>query len=388
MKNHFEVMYRPTQALLRSLLALSGVGILAWVLGMVFAPERAWANLMLVSFWLLSMGLAGSFFVGLQYACGAGWAVAFRRVPEAMSAGLPAGAAGLIIVFLFHPDLYPWMAHHAEGEGFRGLWLQRPFFLVRALIYFVVWFAFTAVLLRNSRRQDEDGALHHTRRNIGAGIAYMFVFALTYWLASVDWVMSLEPEWTSTIFGIYNFSGMFVAGLATIILLVLWLKRSAPLRDFVNDEHLHDLGKLLFAFSTFWMYIFFSQYMLIWYANMTEESVYFILRQQGTLGILFIVNVALNWGVPFLILLSAAAKRAPGVLASMAVLILVGRWLDLYLMILPPVTHGKVAFPWVELGMMLGAMGLFGLAFLAWFRRAPQTPVRDPLLAQSLSYHN
>ncbi|MBN9657593.1 MAG: hypothetical protein J0H49_05410 [Acidobacteria bacterium] len=386
--NHFDVTYHPSPTLTRSLLVLIGAGVLAWALGLVFAPERAWASLMLVSFWLVSMGLAGSLFVGLQYACGAGWAVAFRRVPEAMVAALPVGAAGLILVFLIHPDLYPWMAQHGESTGFQALWLQRSFFLLRAIVYFALWLGFSAYLVRNSRRQDEDGSLSHTRRNIGASLAYMFVFALTYWLASVDWIMSLEPEWTSTIFGIYNFSGMFVAGLAAIILLVLWLKRSAPLCDFVNDEHLHDLGKLLFAFSTFWMYIFFSQYMLIWYANMTEESVYYILRQQGVLGVLFIVNVVLNWGVPFLILLSSAAKRTPAVLASMAVLILIGRWLDLYLMILPPVTHGRAAFPWIETGMMLGAMGLFGVAFLAWFRRAPQTPVRDPMLAQSLGYHN
>jgi hypothetical protein len=128
--------------------------------------------------------------------------------------------------------------------------------------------------------------------------------------------------------------------------------------------------------------------MLIWYANITEESLYYVLRQNGVLGVLFVANVVLNWGVPFLILLSSAAKRSPAILASMAVLILVGRWLDLYLMIMPPVMHGKVALPWMEVGMMAGAMGLFGLAFLSWFGRAPQTPVQDPLLAQSLSYHS
>lgn len=386
--NHFEFTYKPSGTLTRALTVVSGIGVLAFAAGLVFAPDRAWANLLMVSFWLATMGLSGSLFVGMQYACGAGWAVAFRRVPEAMIAAMPVGAAGLITVFLLHPELYPWTAQHREAGGFHALWLHRPFFLFRAVVYFALWLGFSAVLIRNSRRQDEDGSLRHTRRNIGVSLAYMVVFALTFWLASVDWIMSLEPEWVSTIFGIYNFAGMFVAGLAGIILLVLWLKQSAPLRDFVNDEHLHDLGKLLFAFSTFWMYIFFSQYMLIWYANMTEESVYYVLRQQGVLGVLFLLNVALNWGVPFLILLSSAAKRSPAILASMAVLILLGRWLDLYLMILPPVTHGKAPLPWIEFGMVAGATGLFGLAFLAWFRRAPQMPVRDPLLAQSLTYHN
>jgi len=386
--NHFDATYRPSRPLICTLVILSGIGVLTWALGLAYAPDRAWASLMLVSFWLVSMGLAGSVFVGLQYACGAGWAVAFRRIPEAMSAALPVGAAGLMVVFLMHPHLYPWMTRHGESSGFQSLWLQRSFFLLRTGVYFALWFGFSAYLVRNSRRQDEDGSLIHTRRNIGASLAFMLVFAVSFWLASVDWIMSLEPEWASTIFGIYNFAGMFVAGLAAIILFVLWLKRSTPLRDFISDEHLHDLGKLLFAFSTFWMYIFFSQYMLIWYANITEESVYYILRQQGVLGVVFIANVALNWGAPFLILLSSAAKRTPAILATAATLILLGRWLDLYLMVLPPVTHGKAAGPWVETGMMLGAGGVFGLAFLAQFSRAPQTPFRDPMLAQSLSYHN
>jgi hypothetical protein len=386
--NHFEFSYHPSRTLVRSLLALTAVGVLVCAAGFAVNAERAWASVLLVSFWLTCMGLAGGFFVALQYACGAGWAVSFRRVPEAMIAALPVGAAGLFTVFLAHPEIYPWMSHHAELAGFRATWLNRPFFLVRAVLYFAVWFVFSAVLVRNSRRQDEDGSIDHTRRNVRASMVYMIVFALSLWLASVDWIMSLEPEWSSTIFGIYNFAGMFVAGLAGIILLVLWAKRSAPLRDFVTGEHLHDLGKLLFAFSTFWMYIFFSQYMLIWYANITEESEYYILRQDGVLGVLFILNVVLNWGVPFLVLLFSAAKRNEAILASMAVVILAGRWLDLYLMIAPPVMHGRVPLPWIEVGMMVGAMGVFGLAYLAWFRRAPQTPVRDPLLGQSLGYHS
>jgi hypothetical protein len=386
--NGFEFAYRAPRGLTAGLLIVAGVGALAALAGFAVAPERTWANLLLVSFWLTCMGLAGAFFVALQYACGAGWAVAFRRVPEAMMAALPVGAAGLAIVFLAHPALYPWMSHHEGEAGFRAMWLNPPFFLARALLYFVLWFLFSALLVRNSRRQDGDPSAIYTRRNVRLSMIFLIVFALTFWLASVDWIMSLEPEWASTIFGIYNFAGMFVAGLAAIILLLLYVKRSAPLRDFVNEEHLHDLGKLLFAFSTFWMYIFFSQYMLIWYANITEESLYFILRQSGALGVLFIVNVALNWGAPFVILLSSAAKRSPAVLGSMAGLILIGRWLDLYLMIVPPVTHGRAAAPWIEAGMMAGAAALFALAFFAWFRKAPQTPVHDPRLEQSLSYHS
>lgn len=386
--NRLQLTYQPSPALMRALVVLSGIGILTWVAGLFIAPERAWGCLLMTSFWLVTMGLCGSLFVGLLYTCGAGWGAAFRRIPEAMTAAMPIGAAGLLIVFLFHPSLYPWMHGHGESGGFQEFWLSRPFFLARAIAYFVLWSLFSAVLIRNSLRQDKDGDMVHTRRNIRVSFAFMVVYAFTFWLASVDWIMSLEPEWSSTIFGMYNFSGMYVGGIAVVILLVLWLKRMPPLCDFVNDEHLHDLGKLLFAFSIFWMYLFFSQYMLIWYTDFTEEAVYFILRHKGVMGVLFLANIGLNWGVPFLILLSMPAKRSPVILASMAVVVLAGRWLDIYLMIMPPITHGTVPVPWMELGMMMGAMAMFLLAFLAWFRRVPQAPVRDPLLAQSLSYHN
>src|SRR5262249_39747770 len=147
---------------------------------------------------------------------------------------------------------------------------------------------------------------------------------------------SLEPDWSSTMFGVYQFAGLFLSGLAALTLLLLWLGRSEPMRRVVTSDHLHDLGKLLFAFSTFWMYVWFSQYMLIWYVNNPEEAVYFLRREQGAWQPLLIANVVLNWAVPFLVLLPRSAKRSPTVLARVCVVLLVGRWLDLYLMIGPP----------------------------------------------------
>src|SRR5262249_54514930 len=157
-----------------------------------------------------------------------------------------------------------------------------------------------------------------------------------FWLASFDWVMSLEPHWASTIFGIYNFAGMFSSGIALMVLLVLSLCQTGPLRDFVNEEHLHDLGKLLFAFSTFWMYIWFSQYMLIWYADIGEESVYYVHRLHNAWAPLFLLNIILNWVAPFAALLSRGAKRSPRALGRVAAVVLAGRTLDVYLMIGPP----------------------------------------------------
>ena len=345
--------------------------------GFFWQPSLTWAGLLMAGYLLTGFGLAGIVFVAIQYACGAGWSIAFRRVPEAMSMMLPAGAVVLAIVFLLHPSAYPWTAvpqHH----GFQELWLRRPFFLVRAFVYIGMWIAFATAIVRASRRQDDDPEVSHTRRNVRLSIVFLVVFAVTFWLASFDWIMSLEPNWASTIFGIYNFAGMFSGGLALMTVLVLWLRGTGPLRDFVNEEHLHDLGKLLFAFSTFWMYIWFSQYMLIWYADISEETTYYIARLKNAWEPLFLLNIILNWAVPFAALLSRGAKRSARVLGKVAVLVLAGRILDVYLLIAPPLVGPRPAFGIGIAGALAGAAGILVLAFYRGMRGAASVPVNDP----------
>ncbi|MCC7176240.1 MAG: hypothetical protein IT159_13700 [Bryobacterales bacterium] len=385
-----ELHFTPSPRTRLLLRLLAGVGVLSLLAGAALAPERAWGSLFMASYALVCLGLSGTFFIALTYACGASWAVALRRIPEAMSAVMPFGAVGVAAVLLFRPSLYPWTHEAAAHElsGFKAAWLNWPFFLARAAVYFAVWLLFTRLIVRTSRAQDRDGDPAHTFRNTKLSVAFLPLFAVTFSMASVDWIMSLEPEWYSTIFGVYTFSGLFSSGLAVIILLAIWMRRTGPLRDFVTEEHLHDLGKLLFAFATFWMYIWFSQYMLIWYANMTEETVHFIARQRSFWLPLLVLNVILNWGIPFLALLPKFTKRTPSTLAKVAAVVIAGRWLDLYMMVQPTVTAGAITFPWIELGVMAGAGALVVVVFLRAFRQAPETPVRDPYLTESLHYHN
>ncbi len=364
------------------------VGFLALAAGLLFAPERALGSMLMAGYGLVCLGLAGIFFVAVQYAGGAAWSTAFRRVPEAMSAILPYGAAVLAVVFIFGASLYPWIHDRDEIAGFKAIWLNFPFFLGRAILYLALWWLFTKLILRISRLQDGADGAAATRRNARLSAGFIVVFAVTFWLASFDWIMSLEPHWSSTIFGIYSFAGMFSSGLAAIILLVVWMRRAGPLRDFVTDEHLHDLGKLLFAFSTFWMYIWFSQYMLIWYANIPEETVHYIRRQHQYWMPLFILNLVLNWVVPFVVLLSKRAKRTGSLLAKVAVVVLLGRWLDLYLMVQPAAVGSTPQFGLWEVAALAGAFALFILVFARAMRSAPPVPLGDPLLVESLHYHN
>jgi len=376
--------FQPPESVVHVLRMLAAIGALTFAAGLALAPERIWPNLLLVSYFVLGLSLAGLVFVALQYITGAGWSTSLRRIPESMATLLPAGAIGLALVFLLRPGLYPWTHEGEDLHGFKHLWLNPPFFLARAVIYLVSWGALAFAIVRASRRQDQDGDHAHTRRNIKLSAIFLVLFGATFWLASYDWIMSLEPHWYSTLFGIYNFAGLFVGGLATIIVFAVWLERLGPLRGILSEDHMHDLGILLFAFSTFWAYIWFSQYMLIWYANIPEETAYYIRRLGGAWQPLFIANLFLNWIAPFFLLMPRRVKRSVAIMVRVSVFVLVGRWLDLYIMIMPPFAGAVPVLGVWEVGLVLGAVGAFSLLMFRALEQAPVIPVRDPYLAESL----
>jgi hypothetical protein len=381
-----EATFHPSEKLQRRFRQFAIAGALIALVGFLITPERAWLMLLLFCYLLIGVAMAGTVFVALHYVIGAAWSTAVRRIAEAMALLLPLGGAGMLLVLFVHPSVYPWVGMH-DLPPFKQVWLAIGFFRARAIFYLLIWTLFTWALISGSRRQDEDGEVAHTFRNTRVSAAFLVVFGITFWLASYDWIMSLEPDWASTIFGMYNFAGMFLAGLAVLTLLTLYLQQRRPLAYAITAQHLHDLGKLVFAFSTFWMYLWFSQYMLIWYANIPEETIYFVRRWQGFWGPLFLLNVALNWVIPFLVLLPRMNKQRPGVLAKICLLLLAGRFLDLWLMVAPPFQAGRPHFGLVEIGLVLLCIGGFGLGFFAVFRRAPVLPLRDPRLAESLHYH-
>ena len=226
--NGRDFLFGPKQRTVRQMQALASVGGLTLLAGLVFAPQQIWLNLLLVSYYLLGLSLAGMVWVAVQYVSGAHWSTALRRVPEAMAGLLPLAALGILAVLLFHPSLYPWTGGlHSEGEaiGFKKAWLSLPFFRVRAVIYLLGWLGWTWAMLRSSRLQDADGELRHTRTRTRLAASFLVFFGITFCLASFDWIMSLEPEWYSTIFGFYNFAGLFVSGLAVLTLLLVWLQQ-------------------------------------------------------------------------------------------------------------------------------------------------------------------
>jgi hypothetical protein len=388
--------FSPPHALIRALTLLVAVGGVAALAGLLLEPQRTAATLLLASFALVGLSLFGAVFLALLQVTGADWAAALRRVPEAMAAAFPAGALLLLGVLLARPELYPWCATGAvETENatpLKQIWLYQPFFLLRSVLYLACWYGFILALLRYVGRPDTDGNASHTRATGRLSAAFLVVFSVTFWLASQDWIISLESEWlgdgtrrpsnwSSTIFGLYNFSGLFLGGLAVLTLLVLWLRRVSFLGRVVGADQLHDLGKLLFAFSIIWMYMWFCQYMLIWYVNNPEETTYFVLRLQGAWQPLLVLNMFLNWVVPFLVLLPRAAKRSTSVLTKVSLVVVAGRCLDLYLMILPAVEGATPINALWEVGLLCSASGLFCLVVFHALGKVPIVPEFNPVFA-------
>jgi hypothetical protein len=349
---------RPAVYALGSLIALSGG---AFLFANLWESQRIWANLLVASYGLLGFGLGGAVLLALFFVTGARWSDRIRPVAEKLTLLLPAGAVGVLIVLVLSGSLYPWtQASNEPGSPFQTLWLNRSFFLLRAVVYLALWLGLTWLLVRSSRQSAQHPGSSRSKY-VRISAIFLVVFAVTFWLASVDWIMSLEPRWSSTVFGVYNFAGMFLAAVAGVIVLAVWFERRSGDGSRLTAHHWRDLGTLLFGFSSFWMYIWFSQYLLIWYVNNPEEAEYYVARQQPLWQPLLIANLVLNWGVPFLVLLFRPAKENPYVLLTVAGIVLVGRWLDLYLMVLPPVAGRGPVFGVWDACLIPGTVGLAAL---------------------------
>ncbi len=367
------------------------VCLLVLACGLAISPDRAWANLLVGSFYLITLALGGALFIALANVAGGGWHVAFRRVPEAMASILPLAAVAMLVVLGIGMSRYGWHPHGGGDAGtfwFKELWLTPSFWAGRAIGIVLLWSLLATWLVGRSRRQDTLTGKALTAGTIRLSALFLVVYALTITLASVDWIMALEPLWFSTMWGVYHFAGMIQASLAVVVILGLVLRSNGgPLQGIFSDEHLHDLGKLLLGFSCFWMYIWFSQYMLIWYANIPEETTYFILRTHGAWGPVTVISIVLNWIVPFFVLLPRPAKRSESVMMKVAIVVLIGRWVDLYVMIFPPVVKGGPVFGVWEVAAIGCLLSAASVLLLRSFAATKAVPENDPFMSESLHYH-
>ena len=356
-----------------ALTAAAAIGVVAMAVGFLLDPQRGWANALMAGYAMLQFSLGALFFLAVHQLTGAKWHTSIRRVPEAMAAAMPVGAIVVLAVLLIRPSLYPWYTDPFPEEArwaFKSMWLSRPFFLARTVGYLACW-VLCARALVGALREDEGPA--SADRRLRLAITTIVTLGFTLVPAAFDWIMSLNHEWFSTMIGFYEFAGLFLGGLAMLALLLVATERMTPGFTVTVDQR-HDMAKLLFAFATFWAYLWFSQYMLIWYANITEETGYFIERTHGHWAVAFWGNAVLNWGLPFLLLLSVQARRSMTGLVWAAISILCGRLVDLHLSIAFGFTDGHVGSALAGVGVVVGAFSLFALAAFGALAWAPLVP--------------
>ena len=359
--------------------------------------KRIYANLWINNVFLAGVALIGVFFVAVQYVAQAGWSAPIKRVPLAFGTWLPiAGILMLVIWLVSSHDLFHWT--HADlyvegGEHYDAIiagkkaYLNTPFYLARMVIYFALWYLFFRWIKKEMLAEDLDGSTQHWRKLIGISAGFIVVFAVSSSMSAWDWILSIDTHWFSTMIGWYVFASWFVTGLATITLIVVLLKENGYL-EVVNSNHIHDLGKFVFAFSIFWTYIWVSQYLLIYYANIPEESVYFMERLNSDhYAPVFYVVLIMNFFFPFLALMTRDAKRHIMFLKIVCPVVIVGHWLDFYLMVTPGTMQENGGFGFLEIGMAL----IFGVAFLfvilGSLAKMPLVAKNHPMLEESMHHH-
>lgn len=368
--------------------------------------KPVWAMRLIKNIWhnnvfFTGISLIGVFFLAFNYVAWAGWGVAIKRVPEAIGSFLPVMAILLIVsFFFFNHDIFHWTHDYlfdkndarfdpiiAGKEGF----LNMPFYVIRTILYFVFWIGAWMLLRKYSIQEDLTGDIKWYDKSVVLSAGFLVIFGITSSTSAWDWVMSIDTHFFSTMFGWYVFASWFVTGLAVITLFVIYLKEAGYL-TIVNENHLHDLGKFMFAFSIFWTYIWFAQFLLIYYANIPEESVYFVERLKNDVySTFFFSNLIINFFVPFLILMTRDSKRQLAILKVIAFFIIVGHWSDFYLMITPALLGENGAFDFwfffVEVGMFLVYAGLFLLVTMTTLAKVALVPKNHPMLEESVHHH-
>ena len=360
-------------------------------------------NLWLNNVFFAGISIVGVLFVAIHYASEAGWSTLIKRIPESFGYWLP--FAGLLMLGLFligshnifhwtHHTLYePTLADGSPNPEYdeiiagKASFLNTPFYLVRMVVIFAVWYLLFLAIRRTSVQEDIHGGTNYWRRAHLLSVIFIIFFAVSSSVAAWDWIMSIDTHWFSTLFGWYTFASWWVAALALITYIVALLKSAGYLKQ-VNENHFHDLGKYVFAFTIFWAYLWFSQFMLIYYSNIPEESIYFVERMRGPYAWLFYTNLGVNFFFPFLLLMTRDAKRHTQFLRLVCPVVVIGHWIDFLLMSSPGVLKedgGKIGL--IEIGCLIVFLSLFLFVILRGLSKVSLIPKKDPMLEESIHHH-
>jgi len=369
---------------------LLALGFIGAVLAYIVDTERAaYANVIALT-WITSIGIGSMFFIAIEYVVGAVWSVPFRRVAEFLSSlVLVAPLVALPALFNLH-SLFHWTHLEAVANDTilqnKSPYLNETFFFVRFIVTILLWFLFYFLIIRNSRKQDQTKDQTLTRKNAVISAIFLPFFAITVTFFAIDWLMSLEPHWFSTIFGVYYFAGSVLATLSAFTFISIKMHDSGYFSVKLSEDSFYSMGALLFAFTNFWAYIAFSQFMLIWYANLPEETFWYITRGQGTwmwwsLGIIIVKFI-----VPYAILLPQPAKSDKKRLTIASLWILLGHFYDLYWLAMPTITPKGVVISWIDFVFPALVVGLLIVVFHLAAKNQNLIPIGDPKLRRGIEF--
>lgn len=360
--------------------------------------QRLSGNILLTSFFFFGIGLGALFFLALQYATETGWYAAVKRVIESVTGFIPVGIILMIVALLIitlqdGAHIYQWMDpavttkgnHHFDDIIYgKSGYLNKGFFWLRTLVYLATYYIFWRGFKMRSRLEDEVGGTDIHFTNYKKGALFLVFFAVFSSTSSWDWVMSVDAHWYSTLFGWYVFAGMWCSTMIVLVTLTLFLKNKGYLPK-VNESHIHDLGKWTFATSFLWSYLWFSQFMLIWYANIPEETTYYITRKEHFQALYFGMFI-INFAFPMLLLMSRDAKRHAGILTFVGLIVLFGHWVDVYIMFMAGSMGANASIGFMEIGILLAVLGLFVRVILTNLSKAPLTVKNHPFLDESIHH--
>ncbi|MDP9077917.1 MAG: quinol:cytochrome C oxidoreductase [Bacteroidota bacterium] len=396
------------------------IGVIGLIVGFLTNGERTFSNLLLNGYYMSCVCICGIFFCAVQYVAQAGWSTAVLRVPQAFAKVLP--YAGIILLLIIGAGLY--FTHQGPNEegkttvlpylyklwALKGVtdphsenfdavitakhgYLNVPFFLIRLAIYLGSYSLIGRMLVKYSNNEDELGGMFNYNKSFKMSVIFLLIFGFTVPLFAFDTIMSLEAHWFSTMFGWYNFAALWVSGLS-VITLTLILLRKAGYMQWVTEDHLHNLGQLMFGFSVFWTYLWFAQFLLTWYANIPEEATYFYKRWEPQFKPWFWLNIIINFLAPLLTLMSRDSKRKVQVLQAACIILICGHWLDYWQMIMPGTIGAAPGSQWytilspIDLMIFIGFAGFFiFMLATALSKFKSLIPKKHPLLEESLHHH-
>ncbi|KAF0200118.1 MAG: hypothetical protein FD170_3755 [Bacteroidetes bacterium] len=369
--------------------AMMAIGIAVIAYSFVADPARAWANFLLNNYMFLSIAIGASFFIALQYISQSGWSAMFKRVPEAMMSYIPYAGILMLLLFFGMHSIYHWTHEDALATDtliqHKAPYLNIPFFFIRMIVFFLAWVLMTRLIRNASLNEDKIGGRSFFEKSELLSKIYIFILAITFSFATFDWIMSIEVHWFSTLFSLKNFVAAFLHGTATVVLVVIILHQKGFYKE-MNKSHLLDFSRYVFMLSIVWGYFAFSQFMIIWYGNIPEETEYFAHRWHSGFKVIFYVNFFINWFLPFVLLLPQVLNKNIQVVKAVVIILIFGQYLDLYEQIFPGVMHHPV-FGITEIGFFIGFAGLFLFIFAKALAAVPLIPKNHPYLDESLHHH-